>query len=339
MNAPPDAFAFLKDGRERGTRSLGDALQGKKRLFVCGLALDYCVMDTCMNAKLSGFKEVFMVVDAARASHIPSVGKFGSGFLNDPKEVRERMETGGCQFTSVERITGEAPSLDVEVAPTFPAHLGPLPLNLDTSIDIRIDSDKQKYKVAQGLFTGLLDRFTGTNEPEGVISPIVPIPDDWPEKPEGVVSFCWGYPMDKYREELLKMKRSMQLMFLALTTSTKLQFCAYGGFLLIDTNGQVAAVQSVSPVIEESDTSLAFGPPQRWDPEFTESLMESGRFQSVTMPFILAAGADTFAWISPGESLAANGKTWTPSKSGAFVYLKKDSGEAERGPRPRSRSG
>ena len=43
------------------------ALQGKKRLFVCGLALDFCVTDTCLNAKDAGFDSVHLLLDAARA--------------------------------------------------------------------------------------------------------------------------------------------------------------------------------------------------------------------------------------------------------------------------------
>ena len=35
---------------ERRFARLQDAMRIKKRLFVCGLALDFCVLDTCLNA-------------------------------------------------------------------------------------------------------------------------------------------------------------------------------------------------------------------------------------------------------------------------------------------------
>ena len=66
-------------------------LKGKKRIFVCGLALDFCVMDTCINATFNGFKDVHYVLDAARAAHIPGVGLYGSGFLSDPQDVRQKL--------------------------------------------------------------------------------------------------------------------------------------------------------------------------------------------------------------------------------------------------------
>ena len=46
MNAPPDIFATLTDGQDRGMNNLQEALKPMKRLFVCGLALDFCVLDT-----------------------------------------------------------------------------------------------------------------------------------------------------------------------------------------------------------------------------------------------------------------------------------------------------
>lgn len=35
---------------------------------------------------------VFVPRPATRASHIPGVGSFGSGFLNDPKELSEKLQ-------------------------------------------------------------------------------------------------------------------------------------------------------------------------------------------------------------------------------------------------------
>jgi nicotinamidase-related amidase len=119
MNAPPDMLALYDEaGRERGKRSLQArrdrveiaasigsrrgllmtagaflqaALQGKKRLFVCGLALDFCVTDTCLNAKDAGFDSVHLLLDAARAAHIAGVGTHGTGFVSSPPEVPRQV--------------------------------------------------------------------------------------------------------------------------------------------------------------------------------------------------------------------------------------------------------
>ena len=115
MDAPPDAFACLDDGRPRGLETLPDKLKDCDRIFVCGLALDFCVLDTCLNAvkgkEGAGYnakQEVHMVLDAARAAHIPGVGTFGSGFLSDPEEVLEKMDTAGVMRTSAKRSLGVA---------------------------------------------------------------------------------------------------------------------------------------------------------------------------------------------------------------------------------------
>ena len=81
MDAPPDVLAVSEDGVERKRASLQDALRGKRRVFVCGLALDFCVLDTCLNARECGFDSVHMLFDAARAAHVPGIGQAGSGFL------------------------------------------------------------------------------------------------------------------------------------------------------------------------------------------------------------------------------------------------------------------
>lgn len=96
INAPPDVMAVLE------RKPLKDELQkaGVKRLFVTGLALDFCVLDSALNASAARLASdgVFLVVDAARAAHIPGVGGFGSGFLSDPAEVVKKTKMQGVKI-------------------------------------------------------------------------------------------------------------------------------------------------------------------------------------------------------------------------------------------------
>lgn len=66
VNAPPDVLAW------ESRKSLGDVLADRKtgRLFICGLALDFCVLDTAINATLAGFQNVYIIVDATRAAFV-----------------------------------------------------------------------------------------------------------------------------------------------------------------------------------------------------------------------------------------------------------------------------
>ena len=97
MDAPPDILATLDDGYGRNLTSLVDRLQGTRRLFVCGLALDFCVLDTCTNARaaLPNLAEIYLLADASRAAHIPGAppGTFGSGFVTDPARVLSKLRS------------------------------------------------------------------------------------------------------------------------------------------------------------------------------------------------------------------------------------------------------
>ena len=102
IDAPPDICALLDDGVGRGRVPMGDALKGR-RLFVCGLVTDFCVIDTCINARAAGFEEVYIVFDAARAVHIHGIGAHGTGFTTEPAEVRadaacEHSQRGSGQW-------------------------------------------------------------------------------------------------------------------------------------------------------------------------------------------------------------------------------------------------
>jgi hypothetical protein len=88
-------------------------------LYVVGLALDYCVLDTAVNAaSLKDAKDLFhgvtILVDYCRPAHLHNIGPFGSGFFTDPIEFamqcRNKVELVTFQ-QSAARLA-ETPSVD-----------------------------------------------------------------------------------------------------------------------------------------------------------------------------------------------------------------------------------
>jgi len=314
MNAPPDVFATLQDGVDRGLKNLQDVLKPMKRLFICGLALDFCVLDSCLNGRLLGFDKVYMVLDAARAAHLAGVGAFGSGFLSDPLEVRRKMVDGKVGMVSAHwfgtgvRLSTSSQSLVTEVFP-------------DKLLPIELSSAKLKVTMGSGTYTVALDgdalsqlkAFNFANV--GRCSPFCEIPQGW-EAPKEAVSLCWAYPM----EGTQSLQQRSQLSFLGLSTSAELRFAAYGGFLLVDRDNNVVRVQSVDQGDHRGDFRISFGEPRKWRNEFTSQLTAAGRFQPVTLPELHRAGATHFCWLIPGETLTSGPENWSPSSTGAFLY-------------------
>jgi len=70
-NKEIDSYSGFYDNARRGDTGLGDYLKslGVERVFVCGLALDYCVKFTAMDAMELGF-ETFVIADATRAVNL-----------------------------------------------------------------------------------------------------------------------------------------------------------------------------------------------------------------------------------------------------------------------------
>ena len=86
---------------------------------------------------------------------------------------------------------------------------------------------------------------------------------------------------------------------------------------------------------------LRFSAPAKWPKGWSQSLIDTGRFQRVTSPFLLERGAQFYCWINPGETLSpepgsespphqhspaceqdhVHKDRWVPCEHGAFVYL------------------
>ena len=143
-NAPPDVLAVLQDGVDRKLRNMQDAIAAnicpkKGKIFVCGLALDFCVHDTCVNAVALGMERVFIVVDAARAAHVPGVGAHGSGFLTDPAFVRSSLASNGVNMVSYWGVLPEGYTVPRVYSPpglSFPGVLGPIGLKTGSNLKV-----------------------------------------------------------------------------------------------------------------------------------------------------------------------------------------------------------
>eukprot|EP00930_Biecheleria_cincta_P000938 TRINITY_DN102120_c0_g1_i1.p1 TRINITY_DN102120_c0_g1~~TRINITY_DN102120_c0_g1_i1.p1 ORF type:complete len:611 (-),score=81.33 TRINITY_DN102120_c0_g1_i1:35-1867(-) len=322
INAPPDLLAVLDDGHDRKARSLSEVLAGRKRIFVCGLALDFCVLDTCLNAFGSGFRDVYMIMDAARAAHIPGIGKFGTGFLSDPSEVMSKMQKAGIKLADTASLAAvdlsklrELPVPEMD----FPCHLAPLCLML---ADIVCVVDGAMYKVEfegdrkRASLSGISSSLGSYSAPCG---PRSRTPLGWPGAPALARDMCWGYPLVSASGELAS---EVQNHFMCVSMSPEMAFLAYGGFLFFDSAGKFVGVQAVaSSGGIEHQAYLTFQQPRPWRQVFTPALQEAKRFDNVTLPSLLRNGAKQFAWINPSEELKLGAETWEPSSTGAFVYV------------------
>ena len=311
MDAPPDVFAAAPDGKARGLTSLNEKLRRAKRIFVCGLVTDFCVMDTCLNAVELGFSDVYMVLDAARAAHIPGLGAFGSGFLSDPQEVKAKCVGAGVRFASVEGVTGTPPLAARAGANPFPGRSARCRSRSRQKLAVK----DGVYTVSAGLNAALVAALGG--EAKGPCSPPAPLPPTWPGAPAEASRFCWAYPL----EGVAKLGVQWQLAFLDVSASPSMQLAAYGGFLLLDDAGAVA-----TQAIAGSEDGFQIAQRRRGRGATTSPARCAGpRLQPVTLPNLKAAGAESFCWIHPREHYSGPEK-YTPAADGAFLYLMQGGG-------------
>lgn len=95
-NREVDSYSGFFDNAKRGDTGLGEYLKslGIQRIFVCGLALDYCVRFTALDASDLGF-ETFVISDATRAVNIGA---------EDGAKALEEMQQRGIKILTTKDL-------------------------------------------------------------------------------------------------------------------------------------------------------------------------------------------------------------------------------------------
>jgi len=320
VNAPPDVCAVLE--RE----SLADRLkrEGIKRVFACGLALDFCVLDTVLNgrkaASKAGFQQVSMILDAARAAHIADVGQYGSGFLSDPKQVGAKLAAAMATVVPAQallpKFAAARPLRYVKAfGQQFPKSLSSFGHVTVADAVIKVDRAAGTYFASkpEAEIKSLQSRGL---EPRARMTEPVPIQMSSQMRralgiPDVATQFSWAFPMESEG----KLDETWLGYFAIKTPSAA--FFVFGGFVYLDAHGSVACIKACS-----KGKDVSFSAPQPWKGPAYSAALGARRWHKVTLPYLKQKGAKLFTWINPGEVITpAVGEPWTVSQHGSFAYL------------------
>mmetsp|Transcript_19030 Transcript_19030/g.61997 ORF Transcript_19030/g.61997 Transcript_19030/m.61997 type:complete len:681 (-) Transcript_19030:192-2234(-) len=346
VNAPPDILAT------RRQILLGDYLreQGIRRVFACGLALDFCVLDTCANGVEAGFSDISLIMDAARSAHLPGLGSFGSGFISDPKEMKDKMAKYRVQVRPTSSLIAGMQALDpfkerAKPVSRFPESLGPFALVRANKLNLLLNREKRTYSALGPK--DVIEMFEKADlECKGFTTEPGAITLDMDSRkragiPEAATKFCWAYPVgagnftDRPRAYMT-------------TTSPSASFFVFGGFVYMADDDSIVSVMALT-----LGSELTFKPPIAIPVQFTTSLMDEvgetcmkcfnklerdsnfcgncglflfrDRWQPVTMPWLTVKGARWFSFFRPGETVKMKGNEGyvlpVGGEHGAFAYL------------------
>lgn len=324
-------------------------MQGKKRLFVCGLPLELGVLDTCLAAKKLNFQAVYVVLDATRAAH----GASNLSGVPPPDEVWAKLTGAGVQIAGAAGAANLRPDCLAETAPdwdfqwrmstkprrwrqlraslptvvqaeVFPSRLGAFLGLADVNVKgfcVTVDLSKGMYYAEPVGDLKLLKEFGFAAE--GKCSPKVPLPKVWQDAPDEAQYIIWGAPL--HGLELLYERTSTRrlLTMLKISTAPELCFALWGGFLLLDANDKVVKTQLLSAAAMSKTGSnispsagLWFADAEEVPTGARDEMVE--RFQEVIWPNLVKRKAHKFCWVGAGETFGR--EQWQAPSAGGLVF-------------------
>ena len=338
-NAPPDVLSFARtldrssqlqntggDKTKKCAKIADEVRTQVRKLYICGMALDYGVIDTAVSAALqenSAVQEVYIVLDATRPAYVPMYGAYGSGFLQSPKWLIDKL--GSNQRVQIKFISTAAFLSRKQLAQlrkehsafdsfgdseepkvSFPQQLGPFRLMPSRAVSGGVflhepptELSPGKYHLKNAPVLAALARFEVRLN--GALSATSKLDYFGVERrridiPPNADTFCFAYPLEGAHHLTESHRGVVQCLHNANFT-----FAIFGGFLYLDRDGNVVGANALC-----TGTGLHFDPPQKWPVDIKKKLIREDRFQQVTFPVLIKMGCHYFVWIKPKEIKVCN---------------------------------
>jgi len=140
--------------------------------------------------------------------------------------------------------------------------------------------------------------------------------------PSSARYFMFSYPVRiKIGEAAARAPRS---------SDPDLAFLRNGGYVYLDAS--ITRIVGMNAVLPSATGGLRFGPPLKWELEWSNRLVTAGRFRPITMDEISKSGATHFCWIRPNEVMwfgSSGGASICPY--GGFAYIRRPARDDRRG--------
>eukprot|EP01084_Bolivina_argentea_P114720 204190_1 len=145
--------------------------------------------------------------------------------------------------------------------------------------------------------------------------------------PLDATKFSWFYPAKEIPIDVLNLQKNKTIVA-KWKENASVMSLIIGGYSYFNDDNQLLLENTLVP---GAKVGLQFGPPLKWNHEFSAKLIKQERFHKITFSHMIKTGAIYFGWIFPFEELFDyDGNSRVISDYGAFAYLWHDPAETTR---------